>query len=74
MAVSREREHGEVAQLTGSVGLAFSEDADFDELDDLGRRSGRDRFGRKVRARRSPRAASARGHRDRAVVIAPRHP
>ena len=26
--------------LTGSVGLAFSEDADFDELDDLGRRSG----------------------------------
>ncbi len=38
-----------VALLTGSVGLAFSEDQDFDELDDLGRRSGRDRFGRKVR-------------------------
>ncbi|HLN16610.1 MAG TPA: glycosyltransferase [Acidimicrobiales bacterium] len=35
--------------LTGSVGLAFSEDADFDELDDLGRRSGRDRFGRRRR-------------------------
>jgi GT2 family glycosyltransferase len=39
----------EVAVLTGSVGLAFSEDADFDDLDDLGHRSGRDRFGRKVR-------------------------
>ena len=39
---------GEVAILTGSVGLAFSEDADFDELDDLGRRAGRDRFGQKV--------------------------
>jgi GT2 family glycosyltransferase len=35
--------------LTGSVGLAFSEDADFDDLDDLGRRSGRDRHGRRVR-------------------------
>ncbi len=35
--------------LTGSVGTAFSEDADFDELDDLGHRSGRDRFGRPVR-------------------------
>jgi GT2 family glycosyltransferase len=35
--------------LTGSVGLAFSEDSDFDELDDLGHRSGRDRFGRTVR-------------------------
>jgi len=34
--------------LTGSVGLAFSEDADFDDLDDLGRRSGRDRFGRRL--------------------------
>jgi GT2 family glycosyltransferase len=33
--------------LTGSVGTAFSEDADFDELDDLGRRSGRDRLGRR---------------------------
>lgn len=39
----------EVALLTGSVGLAFSEDADFDDLDDLGRRAGRDRFGRRVR-------------------------
>jgi GT2 family glycosyltransferase len=38
-----------VAVLTGSVGLAFSENSDFDELDDLGHRSGRDRFGRKVR-------------------------
>ncbi|MHB1585328.1 MAG: glycosyltransferase family 2 protein, partial [Acidimicrobiales bacterium] len=35
--------------LTGSVGSAFSEDADFDELDDLGRRAGRDRFGRRRR-------------------------
>jgi GT2 family glycosyltransferase len=42
-------ERSEVAVLTGSVGLAFSEDADFDELDDLGRRAGRDRFGRRVR-------------------------
>jgi GT2 family glycosyltransferase len=46
----RESERGEVAVLTGSVGLAFSEDADFDDLDDLGRRAGRDRFGRRVRA------------------------
>src|SRR6185437_9335190 len=37
--------------LTGSVGLAFSEDTDFDELDDLGHRSGRDRFGRRRRRR-----------------------
>jgi GT2 family glycosyltransferase len=35
--------------LTGSVGLAFSENADFDELDDLGHRSGRDRHGRRRR-------------------------
>jgi len=35
--------------LTGSVGTAFSEDAEFDELDDLGHRSGRDRYGRRVR-------------------------
>ncbi len=41
---------GQVAVLTGSVGSAFSEDADFDELDDLGRRAGRDRFGRRVRS------------------------
>jgi GT2 family glycosyltransferase len=40
----------QVAVLTGSVGSAFSEDADFDDLDDLGRRAGRDRFGRRVRA------------------------
>jgi GT2 family glycosyltransferase len=39
----------EVPVLTGSVGLAFSEDADFDDLDDLGRRSGRDRHGRRLR-------------------------
>jgi hypothetical protein len=46
----REAEGDEVPQLTGSVGLAFSEDTDFDDLDDLGRRSGRDRFGRRVRS------------------------
>jgi len=45
----RDEERDEVAVLTGSVGLAFSEDSDFDELDDLGRRAGRDRFGRRVR-------------------------
>jgi GT2 family glycosyltransferase len=52
-ATARERPEREgerpVAVLTGSVGTAFSEDTDFDELDDLGRRAGRDRFGRKVR-------------------------
>jgi GT2 family glycosyltransferase len=48
--------------LTGSVGLAFSEDADFDDLDDLGRRSGRDRHGRR---RRRPVLAS---HRSRLVA------
>jgi GT2 family glycosyltransferase len=48
--LTRETEGDEVPQLTGSVGLAFSEDTDFDELDDLGRRSGRDRFGRRVRS------------------------
>jgi GT2 family glycosyltransferase len=54
-ATARERPETEdervaqVAVLTGSVGSAFSEDADFDELDDLGRRAGRDRFGRRVR-------------------------
>jgi GT2 family glycosyltransferase len=53
--VSLQGDHGddderhEIALLTGSVGLAFSEDSDFDELDDLGHRSGRDRFGRQVR-------------------------
>jgi len=46
----RDGERAEVAVLTGSVGLAFSEDTDFDELDDLGRRAGRDRFGRRVRS------------------------
>jgi hypothetical protein len=45
----RDDQRSEVAVLTGSVGLAFSEDADFDDLDDLGRRAGRDRFGRRVR-------------------------
>ncbi len=44
-------EESDEPELTGSVGLAFSEDADFDELDDLGHRAGRDRFGR---ARRRP--------------------
>ncbi len=48
--LTRDEEVAEVAVLTGSVGSAFSEDADFDELDDLGRRAGRDRFGRQVRA------------------------
>jgi GT2 family glycosyltransferase len=46
---SARHEPSEVALLTGSVGLAFSEDSDFDELDDLGHRSGRDRYGRRVR-------------------------
>ena len=56
VAATRERPGAEdgpaagVAVLTGSVGSAFSEDADFDELDDLGRRAGRDRFGRRVRS------------------------
>jgi GT2 family glycosyltransferase len=45
----RHAEKSEQPQLTGSVGAAFSEDADFDELDDLGHRSGRDRFGRQLR-------------------------
>ena len=57
----------EVAVLTGSVGLAFSEDADFDDLDDLGHRSGRDRFGRKVR--RDP-LTSGRSHTVAIVVAA----
>ena len=54
-ATARERPETEdervahVAVLTGSVGLAFSEDAYFDDLDDLGRRAGRDRFGRRIR-------------------------
>ena len=48
-AAGDELEGGVEPLLTGSVGLAFSEDADFDELDDLGHRSGRDRFGRRRR-------------------------
>ena len=52
-----------MAVLTGSVGAAFSEDADFDELDDLGRRAGRDRFGRRVR--RPPLGTRAPAHRGR---------
>ena len=48
--VGENEQAAEVAVLTGSVGLAFSEDADFDDLDDLGRRAGRDRFGRRVRS------------------------
>jgi len=58
-----QRPEDEVAVLTGSVGLAFSEDADFDDLDDLGRRSGRDRFGQRVR--RSPLSTG----RSRSVVV-----
>jgi GT2 family glycosyltransferase len=54
----------DVAVLTGSVGIAFSEDADFDELDDLGRRAGRDRYGHRVR-----RAFLSTG-RQRALVVA----
>ncbi|MGH9092106.1 MAG: glycosyltransferase family 2 protein, partial [Acidimicrobiales bacterium] len=53
--------------LTGSVGLAFSEDADFDELDDLGHRSGRDRFGRR---RRRPAFTSRRSRLAALVVVA----
>src|SRR5271165_6545007 len=52
--------------LTGSVGLAFSEDADFDELDDLGHRSGRDRFGRR---RRRQALASSRSRLAAWVVV-----
>src|SRR5271166_463010 len=48
-AAGDELEGGDEPLLTGSVGLAFSEDADFDDLDDLGHRSGRDRFGRRRR-------------------------
>ena len=40
-------------ELTGSVGGAFSEDADFDELDDLGRRSRRPGRPRILASRRS---------------------
>lgn len=39
------------ALLTASFGTAFSEDDSFDLLDDTARRSGRDRFGRRVRRR-----------------------
>jgi hypothetical protein len=53
-----------VAVLTGSVGSAFSEDTDFDELDDLGRRAGRDRFGRRVRS-----APLSTGHQRAAAVV-----
>jgi GT2 family glycosyltransferase len=64
---SAPRPQPEVAVLTGSVGLAFSEDADFDDLDDLGHRSGRDRFGRKVR---SDPLTSGRSHTIAIVVTA----
>ncbi|HEX3946402.1 MAG TPA: glycosyltransferase, partial [Acidimicrobiales bacterium] len=53
--------------LTGSVGLAFSEDTDFDDLDDLGHRSGRDRFGRR---RRRPVLTSRRSRLITWVVVA----
>ena len=55
VAASRERSDRERGAGRGrrsspaASGLAFSEDTDFDELDDLGRRAGRDRFGRKIR-------------------------
>jgi GT2 family glycosyltransferase len=42
-----------VPELTGSVGGAFSEDADFDELDDLGRRTRRPGRPRVLASRRS---------------------
>ena len=48
-ALDQREGEGIEPELTGSVGLAFSEDSDFDELDDLGHRSGRDRFGRRRR-------------------------
>jgi GT2 family glycosyltransferase len=44
-------------ELTGSVGGAFSEDADFDELDDLGRRARRPGRPRILASRRSRLAA-----------------
>lgn len=62
----RRDQREEVAVLTGSVGVAFSEDADFDELDDLGRRAGRDRFGRRIRR---PPLGTGR-QRTTAVVVA----
>ena len=74
----RDDERAEVAVLTGSVGLAFSEDSDFDELDDLGRRAGRDRFGRRVRRAAQHRAPARHGvargavrdrHRDPRAVL-----
>ena len=40
-----QHEKAERPALTDSVGAAFSEDADFDDLDDLGHLSGRDRSG-----------------------------
>ena len=43
--------------LTGSVGLAFSEDQDFDDLDDLGHRSGP---ADKTRQRRRPAMRASR--------------
>jgi GT2 family glycosyltransferase len=46
---ARRRDDEDRPVLTGSVGVAFSEDADFDDLDDFGHRSGRDRFGHQVR-------------------------
>ena len=56
-------------------GSAFSEDADFDELDDLGRRAGRDRFGRRVRpAPLEHRAPARAGHGGRAASSSPSGP
>ncbi len=47
--------------------MAFSEDADFDDLDDLGHRSGRDRHGRR---RRRPAFSSGRSRTAAWIVVA----
>jgi GT2 family glycosyltransferase len=64
-AAARDRALGAgvgAAALTGSVGTAFSEDADFDELDDLGRRGRRRSLsGERFLASRRSRAGVALG-------------
>lgn len=55
--VAAEAEAPAAPELTGSVGGAFSEDEDFDELDDLGRRSRRPGRPRILASRRSRLAA-----------------
>ncbi len=67
VVVAGEELGGPEPLLTGSVGSAFSEDTDFDELDDLGHRSGRDRSGRR---RRRPVLTSHRSRLVAAVVAA----